>query len=71
MTAGADVAGDVLLGDRRIGIGARLDGVDAVAIGAGWGEHVAARNCLAVNAGGEGAGYAGVALAAGGRDGDF
>ena len=68
VAAGAGVARKVLLGDRRVGIGVRLDGVDAVAIGADRGEHVAARNGLPVNAGVEGVGYIGVALAAGGRD---
>ena len=71
MATGADVARDVLLGDRRIGIGVPLDGVNAVAVCAGGGEHVAARESLAVNAGGEGVGDISVALAAGGRDGDF
>ena len=71
MTAGADIARYVLLGDRRVGIGVALDGVDAVAVSASGGEHVAARNSLAMNTGGEGVGYIGVALAAGGRDSDF
>ncbi len=71
VAAGADVARNVLLSDRRVGIGVPLDGVDAVAISAGGCEHVAARDCLAVNAGSEGVGDVSVALAAGGRDGDF
>ena len=71
VAAGADVARDVLLGDRRVGVGVPLDGVNAVAVSARRGEHVAARNCLAVNAGGESVGDVGVALAAGGRYGDF
>jgi hypothetical protein len=50
MAARADVARDILLGHRRVGIGVALDGVNAVAIGAGGGERIAARDRLAVNA---------------------
>ena len=71
VAAGADVARDILLGDGRVGVGMTLDGVDAVAVSTCGREHVAARDCLAVNAGGEGVGYFGVALATGGCDGDF
>ena len=68
MTAGAGVAREVLAGDRGVGIAGRLDGVDAVAIGADGGERVAARDGLAVNALGEDGLHAGVALAAGAGD---
>ena len=45
----------------------RLDGVDAVAIGADWRLAIAARDGLSVNAGVEGALNVGVALSASGR----
>ena len=66
VAAGADVAGKILLGDRRVGVGGRLDGVDAVAVGADRGELVAARDGLPVNALLEGVCDVRVALAAGG-----
>jgi len=71
VTAGADVARDVLLGNGRVGVGVPLDGVDAVAISARWGEQVAAGERLAVNAGVESVGDFGMAPAAGGCDSDL
>src|ERR1019366_1260577 len=68
VTAGAGIAREVLAGDGGVGIGGRLDGVDAVAVGADRGERVAARDGLAVNALGEDGLHSGVALAAGGGD---
>ncbi len=71
VAAGADVAGDVLPGDRRVGIGVWFDGVDAVTVGARGGEHVAVRKRLAVNAGIERVGHIRMAFAAGRCDGNF
>ena len=67
MAARAGVLGQVLRGDRGVGILDVLDGVDAVAVGAHRGQAVAARNSLPVNAGHEGLRDVGVAFAAGGR----
>ncbi len=54
MAAGAGIARKILLGDGRVGIVVRLDGVDAVAVGADRRKAVAARDGLAVDAGVEG-----------------
>ena len=62
----AGVAGEILPGDGGVGVGGRLDGMDAVAVGADRGELVAARDGLPVNALHESVCDIGVALAAGG-----
>ena len=68
MAARADVAGDIAFGDGRIGIGRRLDAVDAVAVGADGRELIALRDGLAMDALHEGGLDISVALAAGGRN---
>lgn len=68
MAAGADVAGEVGLGDGRVGIGRRLDAVDAVAIGAGGRKLITLGHGLPVDALHEGGFDVGVALTTGGGD---
>src|SRR6266496_2661535 len=68
VAAGAGGAGEILRGDRGVGIEMRFDGVNAVAIGADRGQRVAASHRLAVNALHEPLFHRAVALGASGRD---
>jgi len=66
VTTSAGISRKVLLGNRRVGIFVRLDGMDAVAIGTNRRKLVTTRDGLPVNAGVECGLNVGVALAAGG-----
>ncbi len=71
VASGASVARKILLGHGRIGVVMRLDGMNAVAIGADGRKIVAPRDGLPMNALIEGLRDLGMALAAGGGDVEF
>lgn len=71
MTTSANVARNILLRGRRVGIVVRLDGMDAVTVSANRRKLVAARQGLAVDALHEGGVHVSVALAAGSRHIEF